>query len=134
MDESAVAVLESLQETIHGTSIEKGWWDEHQLLKEALRYAEESGGELDPVLADELYIFARTMLMVTELSEGIEARRTKASDDKLPAYDGLTVELADCIIRIFDLAGRFQLPVIKALFDKVEYNKTRSFKHGGKSI
>lgn len=127
-------VLAELQSQIHDTALDKGWWDEHAEIRKAIGFAAEAGAELDPKLADELYIFARTMLMVTELSEGIEARRIRAQDDKLPEYDGLSVELADCMIRIFDLAGRFGLPVIPALLDKVEYNKTRSYKHGGKSI
>lgn len=127
-------VLEYLENDIHETSLEKGWWDEHTKLKTDLEYAHESGGETDPRFADELYIFARTMLMVTELSEGIEARRLQSPDDKLPSFDGLSVELADCIIRIFDTAARFRLPVIGALLEKIEYNKTRSYKHGGKLI
>lgn len=134
------SVLEKLQDIIHEIAVSKGWWEEHELLRESLiaaRHTVEAkyGKSLDPKLADDLYQFSRSMLIVSEVSEGIEALRCdNKADDKLPQFDGLSVELADAVIRILDLAGRFQLPVISAMLAKVEYNKGRSYKHGGKSI
>lgn len=70
-------------------------------------------------------------LMHSELSEALEAHRKKKgeNDDKIP-YDALTVELADCMIRILDWAGAFNLPLGDALMAKLEFNRTRPFKHG----
>ena len=45
------------------------------------------------------------MLIVSEISEALEAVRKNLMDDKLPHRPGLTVELADAVIRILDLAG-----------------------------
>lgn len=47
----------------------------------------------------------RFMLMVSELSEALEADRKEAFDDKLPEYPGLWVELADTVIRVMDSAA-----------------------------
>lgn len=44
----------------------------------------------------------RFMLMVSELSEAMEADRRDRADDKLPQYPGLWVELADTVIRVMD--------------------------------
>lgn len=44
----------------------------------------------------------RFMLMVSELSEALEADRKELFDDKLPQYPGLWVELADTVIRLMD--------------------------------
>lgn len=47
----------------------------------------------------------RLMLMVSEISEVMEAYRKNAQDDKLPQYSGVSVELADLFIRMCDLIG-----------------------------
>lgn len=72
-------------------------------------------------------------LMHSELSEALEAHRKKGGklDDKIP-YDAVTVELADCMIRIFDWAGAHGLPLGDALIEKLKYNETRPPKHGKK--
>lgn len=44
----------------------------------------------------------RFMLMISELSEALEADRRDRADDKLPQYPGLWVELADTVIRVMD--------------------------------
>lgn len=128
--------LKELQESIHKTALSKGWWIEHDMLRDAVLASPQcQDGLLNANIADQLYIFARSMLIVSEVSEGIEALRcNNAPDDKLPEFPGVAVELADAIIRIFDLAERFNLPVIEAMMAKTQYNTTRSYKHGGKSI
>lgn len=47
----------------------------------------------------------RLMLMVSEISEAMEAYRKSTQDDKLPQYSGMSVELADLFIRMCDLVG-----------------------------
>ena len=60
-----------------------------------------------------------------ELSEALEGHRKGLKDDKLPEFDMLTVELADTIIRVLDLAGGLKLPLAEALWRKLHYNDTR---------
>lgn len=69
-------------------------------------------------------------LMHSELSEALEGDRKSLADSHLPQYDSLTVELADCIIRIMDLAGKLNLSLGAALVDKLKYNRSRPYKHG----
>lgn len=74
-------------------------------------------------------------LMHSELSEALEAQRTgNPPDDKLPAFSGVEVELADTIIRIMDWAVHNKLDVAGALVSKVRFNATRGYKHGGKKF
>lgn len=65
------------------------------------------------------------MLCVSELAEAMEGHRKSLPDDKLPHRSMFEVELADCIIRIFDIAGGLGLDLGGALEEKLEYNKTR---------
>lgn len=72
--------------------------------------------------------------MHSELSECLEAvRHDSPPDDHLPQFDQATVELADCIIRICDTAGKYNMPLGEALVAKLEYNVNRPHKHGKNS-
>lgn len=127
--------LKKLQSEIHETALSKGWWKDHEELRSALSNLDPHDYNIGPDLADTLFKMSRSALIDCEIAEGIEALRNDDSvDDKLPQFKGQAVELADAIIRIFDLAERFDLPVIDALFSKIEFNRGRAYKHGGKSI
>lgn len=86
----------------HDVAKSKGWWDEHR-----------NDGEL-------------IALMHSELSEALEAMRKDASEEDVAE------ELADCCIRIFDYCGAKNIDLQQALLKKIDYNKTRPFKHGKK--
>lgn len=110
------AVFSLLQQRIHQWAKSKGWWDDpnrsfgeqmanfHAELSEAWEEFREHG--LDP----ESFIYH--------------------GDDGKP--EGLAVELADCLIRIFDTCGRYDFPLAEALVTKLEYNKNRPYRHGNK--
>lgn len=98
--------LQDLIDDVHGNAKRKGWWEGERNVGEALA------------------------LMHSELSEALEAARAGyPTDSKIP-FDNFTVELADCVIRIFDLAGGLSLQLVDALLAKHEFNKTRPHKHG----
>ena len=66
------------------------------------------------------------MLCVSELAEAMEGHRKNLKDDKLPHRQMLEVELADCLIRIFDLAGGLGLDIGGAFSEKMNYNAHRA--------
>lgn len=79
------------------------------------------------------------MLVVSEIAEAMEGHRKNLMDDHLPHRRMFEVELADAMIRIFDLAGAHGLDIGGALVEKLEYNTTRKdhtyeerMKEGGK--
>lgn len=65
------------------------------------------------------------MLIVSELAEALEGHRKGLHDDKLPHRRMIEVELADALIRIFDLAGGLGLDLGGAYNEKMLYNRTR---------
>jgi NTP pyrophosphatase (non-canonical NTP hydrolase) len=65
------------------------------------------------------------MLVVSEIAEAMEADRKQLMDDKLPHRNGVEVELADALIRIFDIAGHLEFDLEGAYREKMEYNRTR---------
>lgn len=65
------------------------------------------------------------MLIVSELSEALEGHRKDLMDDKLPHRKMFEVELADVLIRVFDLAGGYGLDLDGAFEEKMLVNATR---------
>lgn len=65
------------------------------------------------------------MLCVSELSEGLEGHRKNLMDDKLPHRKMLEVELADCIIRILDIANGLGMDIGGAFEEKMRFNAVR---------
>jgi len=100
--------LTLIQKLCHQVAVESGWWTD---VETGLKL-ERNKGEL-------------IALMHSELSEVLEGVRKDKMDDHLPHRKSEEVELADVLIRIFDYAGAYDLDLSGALFEKLNYNKTR---------
>lgn len=64
-------------------------------------------------------------------------------DEIVPGYrekfggrkpEGMAVEMADCIIRILDWCGKEGIDIDDVIAEKMAYNKTRPYRHGGKKL
>lgn len=107
-----VGAVKELQRNIYDLALRNGFW-------------EEDCGEHTAV--------TKLALVHAEISEALEAwRKPEAKDKHLPDIDARAVELADAVIRIFDLCTRYNLPIAEAILAKHKYNLTRPYKHGKK--
>lgn len=72
-------------------------------------------------------------LIHSELSEGLEAfRNGNPPDEHCTELSNAEVELADAVIRIFDLADQKGFNIGKAIVTKMLVNSSRPYRHGKK--
>lgn len=120
---SLAVSCENLQKACHGLAVESGWWSSLD------------GKAVDRNIGELL------CLVHSEISEAMEGYRKNQMDDHLPHREMIEVELADAVVRIFDLAGGLGLDLGGALAEKLEYNTRRAdhkienrAKEGGKKF
>ena len=65
------------------------------------------------------------MLTVTELAEACEGHRKNKMDDKLPHRKMFDVEIADCYIRLLDIAGHMIPNFGEIVCEKMAFNAVR---------
>ena len=90
----------------HATARSKGFWEENR-----------------PLIDD---IALRLMLIVTEVAEAMEHIRLQGQS--AVGYD-FSTELADIVIRVFDLAHAYQIDIGKKMKNKMAINVHRAYKH-----
>ena len=109
--------VNKLIKKVHKQNKKAGWWNDLYSGKDLTN----KKGEPYVRNVSELLIMVHS-----EVTEAFEGYRSHLMDIHLPQYNSLTVELADAVIRIFDIAGGLKLPLAEAIQDKLEYNKNRS--------
>ena len=127
-------MLNEVRDAIHANSIAKGFWEEPNT-----------------------NITEKIMLVVTELSEAVEAMRKLSKEELISEIQGNSAtieafdlygydhydfekfvkdsvgdEFADSIIRILDLCGRLGIDIEGHIKYKMVYNSTRPYLHGKK--
>lgn len=112
----------------YSNSVAHGFWEEYHRMYSLLLVAAPDGAysrklELDTKLS-------KQMLMVSELGEACEGVRKPTPDAHCPEFTSEEIEMADAMIRIADYAGAFGLRLAQAIQAKMEYNKSRPYKHG----
>lgn len=77
-------------------------------------------------------------LMHSELSEALEELRNGRHPAEIyrngEKPEGVPIELADVVIRIFDFCGLHRINLQSAIVTKMVYNQTRLHRHGGKKL
>ena len=115
--------ITELCEKAHKNARDHGFWEDWDSIcwEEGLPRNEESTLDIQELFNHT--IATRLMLIVSELSEALEALR---HNDR----DNFKEELADVAIRLGDLCGGLNIDLETEIKKKMEKNKTRGYKHG----
>lgn len=120
VQDNIVGTIADLIHLSHRNAVDKGFYSG--------RLADRSVGEL-------------LALVHSEISEALEDwRNSDGSQEDLQTIkideggkpEGFAIELADAVIRILDLCGRYKINLGRAIVRKMIYNRTRERLHGGK--
>jgi NTP pyrophosphatase (non-canonical NTP hydrolase) len=103
-----------LQKEIHKNAVDHGWWE-------------------SPNIPEKL------LMIHSEVSEAVEDYRRKKMKITYNAMrnnkpEGFPTEIADIVIRCFDIAEFLEIDLGAVIKEKHAYNKTRPYRHGGKRI
>jgi NTP pyrophosphatase (non-canonical NTP hydrolase) len=104
-----------VQDTCHDLAKTSGWWTD------LVTGADITAGQIPRSI-----ICEKLLLIHSEISEATEGLRKNLPDDKLPHRPMIEVELADAVIRIFDLAGAMEIDLPGAIAEKLQYNSQRT--------
>lgn len=120
-----MSTIKELQKTIHHDNCARGWWDDVELPLRVM-------AERSRLTATE-----KLMLVVSECSEALEEIREGHPLDEVRIGDGgkplgFPTEIADAVIRLLDLADACNIDLEAVIDQKLAYNRTRGFRHGGK--
>lgn len=119
MDQNSKTISQLVNEA-HENAKAHGWWENDKITKQPRSF-----GEL-------------IALCHSELSEALEDYRSALPVATMYYQDGkpcgIPSELADVLIRVFDMSGYYGIDLEKAVLEKMEYNRTRPYKHGNKVI
>ena len=112
-----------IQKQCHGLAKASGWWTD---LLTGRQLVGEFAYMKTPHLIPPRNIGELLCLVHSEVSEAMEGARKNLMDDKLAHRPMLEVELADAVIRIFDMGGGLGLDIPGAIAEKLAYNARRA--------
>lgn len=109
-------VLNDWRDEVHDWAQSKGWWER----------------------PEDQNIPSKLALVHSEVSEALEDYRegnmetTRAAPLPSSKPVGFPSEIADVFIRLFDLCGYLGIDIDGEVRAKMDYNRTREYRHGGK--
>lgn len=114
--------LNEYTKKIHDNSVAHGWWGGERSFGDIVALCH---SELSEALEE--YRAGRPM----EWHKNVVVSEIPLSSSK---PEGIAVEMADCLIRILDWFGKEGLDVDRIVQEKMAYNETRAYRHGGKKL
>lgn len=121
MDDLRGKSLNEIRDAVHANAVAKGFWNESHGDSRFLIHLQRCYVELAE--ASQLWDNGAEVDTVTH-------NLVHTADGMVIKPHGVPVELADAIIRILDICGRYEIDIEEVLAAKHTYNITRPYLHG----
>jgi len=145
--------INELIKEAHENAVLHGWWEKPKSMGELLVLVISEATEAleehrNGHKAIETYYSGKKKVLSPDYKGDKESisyiTTTKSIDSELYVGEGLSIlsnkpegipsELADIVIRVCDMCGWYGIDLEAAIKEKMEYNKNRPYKHGGKKL
>lgn len=148
--------LEAVAAEIHRIAVDRGWWPDEKTPEEVvacfrvedMRIGKGATLQLSDISDRLLDLVKRARetasrseaemiaLHHSELSEALEegVRRGNPEAVDLPGYSAMEEQFADLLIRVLDHCHHRRYRIGEAVLAKIEVNRRRPYKHGGKVL
>lgn len=117
---SAPQQMFRLQDAIHRNAVDHGWWEGRDI------------SSPETIASCLCLVHSEISEALEEVRKGPEFLQVCEGEEGKP--EGCIVEMADAVIRLFDLAGAMGLDLAHAIMLKHQYNIGRPYRHGGKAL
>lgn len=112
--------IQILQVQIHQNAVDKGFWPEQEPIT-----GDNTEEELENIIIKKLLIYPKIASCHSALSKALEAAQQSIMkhDKDCPAFSKFSIELADTVIRIMDLAEACGIPLGAAILAKMKVDQ-----------
>jgi len=122
MEVSTSKTLDEMQAEVYANNVAKGWFDSARSFGDDIALLHTEVTEMYEAFRD------HGTKDATDIVRGLGHQRT------LPKPEGVGSEAADVLIRLLDTCERHDIDLEFEYQRKMEYNRTRPYRHGGKAV
>jgi NTP pyrophosphatase (non-canonical NTP hydrolase) len=124
------------------TAKQKGWWEGYEgremtpdeLSSKLCLIHSEVSEALEEVRSGRPVTETRFTIPLESTGDAIVGQVREGAQEPGDKPEGFASELADVVIRVFDLCGYLGIDIAEVIRMKMAYNEQRTYKHGGKTI
>jgi len=119
--------INDLVKKAHENAVNKGFWDEEPSFGEQIALMH---SELSEALEEYRRGHKENYLYSSTCHTGCESLTAQCNTCPDAKPEGIPIELADTVIRIFDTCGKYGIDLEHAIEIKMKHNEGRPRKHG----
>lgn len=129
--------LNEYRDKIHENAVAHGWWDEERSFGDIVALCHSELSEALEEYRDGRPMEWKACNLWGGSCDKEECPHFKADGctcGNMDKPEGTAVEMADCLIRILDWCGKEGVDIDRIVQEKMAYNETRAYRHGGKKL